>query len=112
MDTKELTRISFDALFYAYMEGFNNHQDTENMMINVLTDSIKGFMVERLKDAYDGGRSGWWDGNRFPVESLQYQLVSKFSEYQNCKDDEEPELLLDIINYAAMLYIRELVDDE
>ena len=59
-------------------------------------------MEEKLAAAREKGRGGWWDQEVCSVEYLRELL-----QHHMAKGD-----MRDVVNLAAMIYIREIVDSE
>jgi len=76
--------------------------------VNAFADSklvafAKDAMLEKLTKAREKGRHGWWDPEVCTVEDLKVALFDQFyGEFD----------MVDIMNFAAMIYVREIADRE
>lgn len=67
-----------------------------------LIDAIKCEMTEKLADARQNGRAGWWNDDVCDIEYL-YQLREK-----SISDGDH----ISVINYTAMIAARESIEQE
>lgn len=65
-----------------------------------LVNFASGAMLEKLEIARSKGRGGWWDKERCSVEHLR-ELLNGHIEKGDMRD---------VMNLAAMIYVRELAD--
>jgi hypothetical protein len=72
----------------------------EEIMDQRLCDAARAAMREKLEKKSGQGRGGWWDRSRCSTGHLR-QLLREHLE----KGD-----MVDVMNFAAMIYVRECVD--
>lgn len=65
-----------------------------------LCDFAFSAMMRKLEKSRDKGRGGWWDKDRCAIEDLKLML----------NDHVQKGDMVDVMNLAAMIYVRESAD--
>ena len=71
--------------------------ETDSYMDSALADTVRGRMLMKLKKKRKDGRNGWWDPDMKANSMLKDMLVEHIE-----KGD-----MIDVINLAAMIMVRE-----
>lgn len=73
----------------------------EDAADHALTTFTQKLMRDRLAQARDKGKQGWWNPSECTRETLENLLHASLAKKS----------LIDVINYAAMLHARNLVEE-
>lgn len=100
MDLEQVIKGVFLGLRELAGQSECSRKDQDGVADMALVAYASEAMREKLAAAREKGRGGWWDDGECQVEHLKEMLIDHVS-----KGD-----MRDVMNIAAMIYVREIVD--
>jgi hypothetical protein len=102
MTDEEYLQHDFRALrkHFKTASKIRGDQISEEMADRRLVEHASKAMARKLSIARQKGRGGWWDEEACSVEQLRAMLAEHVE-----KGD-----MRDVMNFAAMIYVRQIVD--
>lgn len=98
--TDKFIQNDMNAFLEMYHSGTVAREVVEAMSDARLVSCTSTAMAERLTAAREQGKSGWWNSEECSITTLKSRLKA-------CLEGGD---MIDVVNLAAMIHIREVMD--
>jgi hypothetical protein len=106
MRTKQLAKVEFDIL-KCIEQNHDSIQEQSSIIEELadkrLIDIATQAMKEKMKINREKGRGGWWRESECSIRTLNNMLKDHIDKGDDMRD---------IMILSAMIYVRELIDEE